>query len=185
MTYILYVMKKFFSRLFIWAVMLVGLQVCMTSCDDSTCTTQTDPNLRIRFQTQKIDLKTNRLITTDSTIWIHSIKGINAKIETISPIRRQYLNDIRVPLSQQSDATAFVLQWSSDTTRTTPIYTDTIQVSYQRQVYFVSEGCGFNYKFNTIAVKNQTFTSSRRAQAVQVINPVADEFLQTNIRIIF
>ncbi len=181
--------------IFIFLAITVG--GCLAACTESECTTVTDPKLRIRFvieDTVRTSTGALRPQRKDTTIRIVRVTGIgNLSGRYVSDITRDSTTTSAISafLSQVNDTTAFRIEWDTariDTNRgVNSVFADTISVSYKRQPYFVSEGCGFNYKFTEIAIVQQSFTRSisRQILSVSVTNPLADETLSPNITILF
>lgn len=181
-----------------------ALLVC--ACNETECTTITDPQLRVRFQRQVRVAATatqpSRIEVRDSAVRVLRVVGVGSFRDTlVSPNQNVRTNTVQMLLPQVRDSAMYIITWRSDTVlpNNQPfprdfIYTDSLVVSYQRRPYFVSQGCGLNYKFDSIAVKRETFTKGekpyfnnrkRRIQRVSVTTSTADEFLQPNITILF
>lgn len=169
-----------------------------TACTEPECTSTTDPKLRIRFLMRDSTILTTGGISynlEDTAIRIISVKGIGNP--SVYPIAQIVDNDTTLAeslisyMSEVADTMSLVIKWDTaglaSNRNEMSVFTDTIQFSYTRQPYFVSEGCGFNYKFKNIAIRKETFTSSlsKRIRTVTVANPIADETLQPNINIVF
>jgi|GEM_PF-6337901 len=185
-----------FTKIFFAGIVFIWL---FAACTEPECTTITDPRLRIRFIIEAPTRTSSGLIQElprDTTIRIVRVTGIgNTSGKLVSNIRNNgrdtVARDITAFLSQVDSVTAYVIEW--DTARlarnrgVNSIFQDTLRVKYERQPYFVSEGCGFNYKFRNIEIDKETFTRSRSRQvrSVTIANPVADETLQPNITILF
>ncbi|MDJ1504096.1 DUF6452 family protein [Xanthocytophaga agilis] len=177
--------------------LFLGILFCgfLSACTESECTVSTDPRLRIRFlvRVARVSNGTTTYTQKDTTIRIISVTGIGnpsaypvSQIDTITPT-----GNIVASLSQIADSISLVIKW--DTARLaanqneTSVFTDTLKIKYKPQPYFVSEGCGFNYKYTGIDITKETFTSSASQQirTVTVANSTADETLQPNINIVF
>ncbi|MDJ1480391.1 DUF6452 family protein [Cytophagaceae bacterium YF14B1] len=177
--------------------LFLGILICgfLSACTESECTVSTDPRLRIRFlvRVARIANGTTTYTQKDTTIRVISVTSPEnpsaypvSQIDTITPT-----GNIIASLSQIVDSISLVIKW--DTARLaanqneTSIFTDTLKIKYKPQPYFVSEGCGFNYKYTDIDIIKQTFTSSpsQQIRTVTVANSTADETLQPNITIIF
>ncbi len=184
--------KKFVKPLFS-AIVFAGL---FAACTEPGCVTIADPGLRMRFIIQYNRIATSgvrQTVTKDTLIRLISVQGIgNTSNYDVSNIQdTSTVSSVRAYLSQVHDTTGFVIKWDTAKLKTNSninsVFTDTLIVKYQRQSYFVSEGCGFNYRFRDIEIVKQTFEKSisKQIQSVTVTNPVADEGLQPNITIRF
>ncbi|MDJ1468317.1 DUF6452 family protein [Xanthocytophaga flava] len=178
--------------------LFLGILICgfLSACTDSECTVSTDPRLRIRFlvRVARITNGTTTYTQKDTTIRIISVTGIgNPSAYPVSQIGDDTLTsgNIVAYLSQISNTTSLVIKWDTAgvaaNRNETSVFTDTLKIKYKPQPYFVSEGCGFNYKYTDIELTKETFTSSTSQQirTVTVANSTADETLQPNINIIF
>lgn len=173
----------------------IGLLAVVCACSEPECTVNTDPRLRIRFVTQRRIPQTNRFAPADTTIRVVAVTAIGAAPNRfVSQIRDTTVTgNVAALLSQTADQTTYVIKW--DTARTAAsrrlqntVFTDTLTIGYQLQTYFVSEGCGFNYKYNDLNILRETFTkpsSSRRILTVSLTYPIADETSLSNITITF
>ena len=185
--------KKFVKPLFS-AIVFASL---LAACTEPGCVTIADPGLRLRFIIQYTRIATSgvrQTVTKDTLIKLVTVRGIDNTSKFVSNIQdtsKTGVNSVSAYLSQVRDTTGFVIKW--DTAKiaansgVNSIFTDTLIVKYTRQSYFVSEGCGFNYRFRDIEIVKQTFEKSisKQIQSVTVTNPVADEGLQPNITIRF
>jgi hypothetical protein len=146
--------------------------------------------MRLRFviQTTVRDARTGVITRPlrDTSIRIVRVTGLgNTSSRPVSQVSRDTVaaTSLALLLPQTVDTASFVMVW--DTARLTQnrnrsIFTDTLRVRYRRRPYFVSEGCGFNYKFDDLAIVSQTFSTSasRRVDSVYVANStVNEEFL--------
>ena len=179
-----------FARFFPFAMLLAAL----AACSEPECTVNADPQLRIRFVVLRRVPQTNRFNPADTNIRIVSVTATGALPgRFVSQISRATVtNNVAAVLSQVADETTFVIRWDTARTdssrlRQNTVFTETLTVAYQRQPFFVSEGCGFNYKYTGLEIKKETFTTSLsgRILAVNVIYPLADEELQPNVTITF
>ncbi len=185
-------LKKFAHILFS-GIIFVGV---LAGCNEPECTTATDPLLRIRFVIQyprRASTGVIQQITKDTSIWLVRVTGIgNTSGNYVSQVRdSSSVSILNAYLPQKIDSATFVIEWDTAgvfaNRGPNSIFKDTIQVQYQRQTYFVSEGCGFNYRFRNISLRRETFTKSKSGQirSVTVTNPLADEALLPNITILF
>ncbi len=166
----------------------------LAACSEPECTVNADPQLRIRFVVLRRVVQTNRFNPVDTNIRIVSVTATGALPgRFVSQVKDTTVtNNLTAVLSQAADETTFTIKWDTARTaasrlRQNTVFTETLTVGYQRQPFFVSEGCGFNYKYTGLEIKKETFTTSLsgRILAVSLIYPLADEELQPNVTITF
>ncbi len=83
------------------------------------------------------------------------------------------INSIRLPLSPISDSTAFVMKFND--------ITEIVKFYYKRQLYFISEECGFSVNYLIDSVK---YTNSKIVSVV-IINPKVQATHEEHIRFYF
>lgn len=83
------------------------------------------------------------------------------------------VSSIRLPLNPFEDHTFFVIKLNDNT--------DTLQVFYKRQLYFVSEECGFSMNF----VLNSVHSTANKIDSVLLIQPKVQTINEEHIRIYF
>jgi hypothetical protein len=83
------------------------------------------------------------------------------------------INFVRLPLSPSVDQTSFVIRLNE--------FTDTLMVQYTRQLYYVSEECGFsvNYFIKSLSSTIHGFDS------VTIVQPNVQSVNEEHIRIYF
>jgi hypothetical protein len=83
------------------------------------------------------------------------------------------VNAIRLPLAPHWDHSSFVLRLNE--------FTDTVQLFYQRQLYFVSEECGFSMNFKIDSI----FSTYNKIDSVSIIQPSVQVINEEHLRIFF
>jgi hypothetical protein len=83
------------------------------------------------------------------------------------------VNSIRLPLSPFEDFSSFVFKLND--------VTDTLQIYYKRQLYFVSEECGFSVNFYLDSI---LFTPNQIDSAI-IIQPIVQAINEEHIRLYF
>ncbi len=83
------------------------------------------------------------------------------------------VNTIRLPLSPMTDSTDFVVHFNETV--------DTIRVFYQRQLYFVSDECGFSMSFKLDSLKH----SYNRIDSIKIKQPNILPVNEEHIRLYF
>jgi hypothetical protein len=83
------------------------------------------------------------------------------------------LNSVRLPLSPFEDFSDFVFTLND--------ITDTVQILYKRQLYFVSEECGFSVNFSLDSI---LFTTNQ-LDSVIIIQPKVQAINEEHIRFYF
>ena len=83
------------------------------------------------------------------------------------------VNAIRLPLSPHMDNSSFVIMLNE--------FTDTVQLFYQRQLYFVSEECGFSMNF----IIDSIYSTYHKIDSISIIQPSVQAINEEHIRIFF
>ena len=83
------------------------------------------------------------------------------------------INFVRLPLSPSGDQTSFVIRLNE--------FTDTLVVQYTRQLYYVSEECGFSMNFLIQAISS----TIHGVDSVTILQPNVQSVNEEHFRIYF
>lgn len=118
-----------FQRVSAPLFLLLGV-LLFTACEESACDTSTRTAVQLKFYSWTTDsLPKDTVIHVD----IEGIYGIGREDSVL--FEGALVSFVTLPLPLQSDSCQFVLEF--------PTQTDTLTLTFDRQLRYVSKGCGF------------------------------------------
>ncbi len=131
--------KKEISRINYFAIILFLFLATSQGCDDSICSNFNTSIVKISFFDKQTGLEKE---TTFDSIMSYGSDSLLYAHDTLSVVS--------LPVNPQSDSTIFIFF--------TPGSSDTLLLSYQRDVSLTSPSCGYSEMFDNIQVPYSTFS---------------------------
>ncbi|HEY9560227.1 MAG TPA: DUF6452 family protein, partial [Anseongella sp.] len=117
-------------NLFVATLGLAGFCLLLGACDESACDTSTRTAIQLKFYSRTTDsIPRDTVVERD----LEGIYGIGREDSVL--YEGALLSVVTLPLPLEGDSCRFVLEF--------PTTSDTLSLTFDRQLRYISKGCGF------------------------------------------
>lgn len=149
---------------------LVGVLIALlfSACEESACDTSTRTAVQINFFTRTTDsIPRDTVLTLD----IEGIYGIGREDSVL--FDGASVSQVTLPLPLEGDSCQFVLEM--------PTQTDTLTLTFDRQLRYISKGCGFVTWFTI----NEATATGNAIRSLNLVEPSVNTSNEENIKLYF
>jgi hypothetical protein len=160
-----------YSNVFYWLIAVSISLLLFSSCEREQCTITEASRERINVGYYSVQLIDG--VPTEDSLQIAN-RGVFTSAGTNLQPNVATLSKFSLPLPIAEDSTAFIFQWENAAGATE---TDTIEMTYGRNLILRSQACGFEARYDSIRIIRHTFDS------IAIDKATIDSTNATNIKI--